>query len=159
MSWQEGRVTDAEYANGSEALYLSDRLVSLHYNIPEKKRPRSVVAALEMFGLPARAALLDPNDESGFRAFDAPNPEYRHPLRCCGLSFHMVQFPSDFSEIWVNYININNHFVCWPEEMKTAWRKAGMPEPAATGDTRVRVGPIPTGGTILDAPFIHDDCQ
>jgi hypothetical protein len=159
MRWHEGTVITAEYPNGSTAVYLSGRLVSLTFNIPAPSRPKTVAEALSMFNLPPEAASLDSPGAAGYRAFNAPNPDYRNPLRCCGLSFHLVQFPSTFSQIWVNYININTHFVCWPVEMQTAWKMAGMPEPVVTGDRRIRVGSTPRGGNLLDAPFIRDRCE
>jgi hypothetical protein len=153
--WSEGRVVETRYGNGNETRYLRDRLVSITYRFPKGKKPSTIEGALESFGFPPDAKSLDQQSSSGFRAFDAPNPSYRNPLRCCGLVFQMVDIPADVSQIWVNFVNINDHFEDWPDEMKTAWREAGMAS-IVPPKRKIRVGAVPPGGSLLDAPFIRE---
>lgn len=151
MAWHEGKITDTTYKSGAEGQYLSGRLTSLTYVFPASQKPSSLSAALELAGLPKEAASLG-NGSPILRASIAGG----NPLNCCGLTFQLVQVSEDFSYIWVNYVNINEHYKCWPQNMRVAWKSAGMPEPITKGDTRTGVGQIPAGGTILDAPFVHD---
>ena len=151
MVWHQGKIMDATYKNGTEANYLSGRLVSLTYFFPASQEPSTLTSALELAGLPAEAASLGKGGPI-FRASIAAG----NPLNCCGLTFQLVQVSNDFSYIWVNYVNINSPYRCWAPNMRIAWENAGMREPVTTGDTRVRVGPVTKGGTILDAPTMHD---
>ena len=124
MTWSEGSIVVTTYKH-AQCTYLNGRLVSITYEF--KKRPATVADALELSGLPRESASLDNahQDHLPFRAFYAPNPDYRNPVRCCGLLLQLVSIPEDLSEIWVNFANINDHFRDWPEEIRSAWFRAG----------------------------------
>lgn len=122
--WREGAVTSVLYSR-AECTFLEGRLVSITYTF--KIRPKSAEDVLEYSGLPREASALD-NANPGhlpFRAFYAPNPAYRNPVRCCGLLLQWVSIPEDRSEVWVNFANINEHYADWPEQIRSAWLRAG----------------------------------
>jgi hypothetical protein len=109
----------------AECTFFRDRLVSIIYKF--KKRPSTAADALEWSGLPRSAVSLD-NEHANhlpYRAFYAPNPDYRNPIRCCGLLLQWVSIPEDLGEIHVNYANSNYHFKEWPVEIQSEWSRAG----------------------------------
>jgi hypothetical protein len=124
MSWSEGPVSFDTY-NHAECVYFRGRLVSITYKF--KNRPPTAADVLERSGLPGESVMLDNahDDHLPYRAFYAPNPDYRNPIRCCGLLLHWVSIPEDRSEITVRFANINDHFRYWPEEIRSAWLRAG----------------------------------
>jgi hypothetical protein len=122
--WSEGEVVQAKYRQ-AECTFLAGRLVSITYKADSKRRPKTLVGALTAFGFPQEAANLGRGVP--YRAMYTPNPEYRNPVRCCGLVFHLVSIPANFDEIWIVYANINLHFAEWPIEMQLAWKLAGGP--------------------------------
>jgi hypothetical protein len=124
MTWSEGTVESVFYSR-AECTFLTGRLISITYKF--KTPPKTVQDALEWSGLPREAAALDNAhpDHLPFRAFYAPNPEYRNPVRCCGLLLQWVSIPENRSELWVNFANINEHYADWPEEIRSAWLRAG----------------------------------
>jgi len=124
MTWSEGSIVDTTYKR-AQCIYLEGRLVSITYEF--KKRPATVADALELSGLPRESASLDNahQDHLPYRAFYAPNPDYRNPIRCCGLLLQSVSIGEDRSDIWINFANINDHFRDWPEEIRSAWFRAG----------------------------------
>jgi hypothetical protein len=122
--WSEGPILNVRY-KGAECLYLRGRLVQVIYTF--KKRPTKAEDALEWTGFPREAASLDNEHENHlpYRAFYAPNAAYRNPIHCCGLLFQWVSISEAMNEIWVNFANINDHFLDWPEEIRSAWLRAG----------------------------------
>ena len=115
--WSEGPILNVRY-KGAECLYLRGRLVQVIYTF--KKRPTKAEDALEWTGFPREAVSLDNEHENHlpYRAFYAPNAAYRNPIHCCGLLFQGVWITEAMNEIQVNFANINDHFLAWPEEIR-----------------------------------------
>lgn len=120
VSWSEGEVIEAIYRR-AECSFLSGRLIAITYTFAKTTRPTTVTEELAACGLPKRAASL-----SSFPPYLAMYPS--NPLRCCGLAFHLVSIPEDFSSIWVVFANMNLHFQEWPSETQEGWRRAGGPK-------------------------------
>jgi hypothetical protein len=101
----------------AECIFLARLLVSITYRF--KVRPKSAEDVLEYSGLPREAAALDKQHPSHlpFRAFYAPNPAFRNPVKCCGLLLQWVSIPEDRSEVWINFAK--------PEQIRSAWLRAG----------------------------------
>ena len=119
-TWSEGEITEAIYRR-AECNFLSGRLIVITYTFTKATRPATVADALVTCGLPEEAANL-----SNFPPYHARYPA--NPLRCCGLLFHFVSIPEDFSSIWVVFANMNLHFTEWPSQTQEAWRRAGGPK-------------------------------
>jgi hypothetical protein len=124
MDWSEGPIVDIAYKH-ADCMYLRGRLVSITYKF--RKRPATAADALEWTGFPREAVSLDNEhqDHLPYRAFYAPNPDYRNPIRCCGLLLQWVSIPENKDHILVNFANINDHFRDWPEEIRYEWLRAG----------------------------------
>jgi hypothetical protein len=119
-TWSEGEVIEAIYRR-AECSFLGGRLIAITYTFSKATRPATVTEALVICGLPAEAANL-----SSFPPYHAMYPT--NPLRCCGLAFHFVSIPEDFSSIWAVFANMNLHFSEWPNQTQEAWRRAGGPK-------------------------------
>lgn len=124
MAWSEGAVTSAFYSR-AQCDFLAGHLVSITYKF--KTKPKTAEDALEWSGLPREAADLDNNhpDHLPYLAFYAPNPQYRNPVRCCGLLLQWVSITEDRGEIQINFANINEHYADWPLEIRSSWLRSG----------------------------------
>lgn len=120
-TWSEGEVIEAIYRR-AECSFLSGRLIAITYTFAKATRPTTVTEELVTCGLPKEAANLS----GGHLPYHAMYPA--NPLRCCGLAFHFVSMPEDFSSIWVVFANMNLHFTEWPSQTQEAWRRAGGPK-------------------------------
>lgn len=157
IEWSEGPVRYVKY-RGAECTYFRGLLVWISYRF--KVRPQTAVEALELTGFPREAVSFDSHpNHLPFDAFYAPNRDYRNPIRCCGgRMFFRVMIQEGIDTVEVMYANTNEHFGCWPAEIRAAWLRAGGP--VITGYTVKDARPVvlaPKDGNWLNAPLVSKD--